>query len=148
MSKCHETPQPPPPALPSLTPNVTLFPPPHRRFAGNSSVPVPSHYFAVALQCDEGATGSAQCADMRYRVQAYILPHRDNLTNCMVSTGQGAHTHTHTRTHSHTHAQHAQGQPHQLHGEHRAGCTHAHSHTHTLTHTRTTRTGTTSPTAW
>ncbi|KAK2186559.1 hypothetical protein NP493_196g03063 [Ridgeia piscesae] len=50
------------------------------RFVENSTVPVPSHYFLVALRC-----GTLNCTDATYHQQAFILPHVSNVTNCMSS---------------------------------------------------------------
>ena len=55
------------------------------RYLDDSNIPIPSHYYVIALRCD-----SASCDDdMTYTTQAFVIPHTPNITNCMVRASKG-----------------------------------------------------------
>merc|ERR1712150_91156 len=44
------------------------------------SQPIPSHYYAVVLQCEEG---SADCTSFADNPLSFILPHKNSTQTCM-----------------------------------------------------------------
>lgn len=69
------------------------------RWVTGTSLPVPTHYFAVLTSCVDVRETVSECST-ELQTLSFLMPHREeNSESCTVST-----THTQTHTHNHHHA--------------------------------------------